>query len=197
MAHEGACLRVVRNGNRRYYNGVGTRRTTRCCSAVALIAIASLTLGAQTTRSGDPASLGLFPVHTVWTLALNNQLTAPPAYSELHAYFAIDGDRIVAYELARGSQEWIASAHPEFEPTVGDGLLFIVESTSVTALRTNDGTVAWQIPSIGKLSVPPVWDNGWLVLVTRAGELLALRATDGHLVWRPLRTANSATPPSP
>ena len=92
----------------------------------------------------------------------------------------------MAYELERGSQEWIVPAHPEFEPAVGDGLLFLVQpkSAGLTALRAKDGTVAWQIPAVGDLSVQPVWDNGWLILATRTGEVLALRAMDGHLVWR-------------
>jgi hypothetical protein len=64
---------------------VGTRRTTRCCSAVALIAVVSLTAAAQPAKPGDELPLKLFPVSEVWTLALNNQLIAPPAYSGSHA----------------------------------------------------------------------------------------------------------------
>ena len=141
-------------------------------------------MAAQSAKSDAQTPLALFPARAVWTLALNNQLIAQPAYSESHAYFAIEGDRLVAYELERGSQEWIVSAHPEFEPAIGDGLLFIVQPTSLTALRTKDGSLAWQLPAIGPLSVPPVWDNGWLILATRMGELLALRAIDGQVVWR-------------
>lgn len=141
-------------------------------------------IGAQTSRPGGEVRISLFPISMVWTLALNNQLIAPPAYSDSHAYFAIEGDRLVAYELERGSQEWIVPAHPEFEPAVGDGLLFLVQPESLTALRTKDGTVAWQLPAVGELSVPPVWDNGWLILATRTKEVLAFRAIDGHLVWR-------------
>src|SRR4029077_16503704 len=55
---------------------------------------------------------------------------------------------------------------------------------SLTALKTSDGSVAWQIPSIGELAAPPVWDNGWLVAAPHDGEVLAFRANDGHLVWR-------------
>ena len=139
---------------------------------------------AQTARQSAQEPVSLFPVSTVWALALNNQLTVPPVYSGSHAYFAIEGDRLVAYELERGSQEWIASAHAELEPAVGDGLIFIAQSASLTALRTKDGSIAWQLPALGGLSVPPVWDNGWLVLATRTGEVLAFRAIDGHLVWR-------------
>jgi len=68
------------------------------------------TTAAQTARPSAPAPVSLFPVRTVWTLALNNQLTAPPVYDGSHAYFAIEGDRLVAYELEHGRQEWIAPA---------------------------------------------------------------------------------------
>jgi outer membrane protein assembly factor BamB len=142
------------------------------------------TIVAQNARPADTTPLTLFPVQTVWTLRLNNRLTVPPAYSGGHAYFAIEGDRLVAYELEHGRQEWMASALPMMEPAAGDGLLFVVESMSLRAIRTKDGSTAWQLPSVGELAVPPVWDNGWLVLATRAGDVLAFRAIDGQLIWR-------------
>jgi len=146
---------------------------------------ASLTIPARIAAQktgGTP--LSLFPVRTVWTLALNNPLTVPPAYFGSHAYFAIGGGRLVAYDLARGSQEWLVPARPEFEPAVGDGLIFLSEPASLAAIRMSDGGTAWRLPAAGPLAVPAVWDNGWLVLATRAGEVQAFRALDGHLVWR-------------
>ncbi len=44
--------------------------------------------------------------------------------------------------------------------------------------------------------MPPVWDNGWLILATRAGELLALRAIDGYPVWRRDLGSPAHAPPS-
>jgi len=137
-------------------------------------------IAAQKTES---APLSLFPVRTVWTLALNNPLTVPPSYFRSHAYFAIAGDRLVAYDLTRGSQEWIAPANPQFEPAAGDGLLFISEPASLRAIRMRDGSTEWQLAT-AELAVAPVWDNGWLVLTARDGEVLAMRATDGRIVWR-------------
>jgi len=90
----------------------------------------------------------------------------------------------VAYELEEGRREWIAPAHVELEPAIGDGLIFLAHSAGITALRTKDGSVAWQLPAPGEFAVPPIWDGGWLILATKAGEVLALRAVDGHLVWR-------------
>jgi len=126
----------------------------------------------------------LFPSANVWTLALNNQFTGPAAYDDTHAYFSIEGDRIVAYEIVPGTQTWIASARPQMEPVAGGGLLFIVEPDALTALNAADGAIAWQLPFAEKLSVRPVWDNGWLILSTEPGEILAFRAADGFLVWR-------------
>src|ERR1019366_8625511 len=45
----------------------------------------------------DNTPLGLFPVHQLWTLALEVQPAAPPAFQGLHAFFPIEGGRIVAY----------------------------------------------------------------------------------------------------
>ena len=141
-------------------------------------------IGKIVAQSTEPAPLSLFPVRTVWTLALNNPLTVSPAYFGSHAYFAIDGNRLVAYDLTRGSQEWMIAADPGFEPAAGDGLLFISEPQSVRAIRMTDGSTAWKFPAPEALAVAPVWDNGWLVLTTRGGEVLALRALDGRVVWR-------------
>ena len=68
----------------RYYSGVATRLTTICCSALALITALTGLSSAQTRRvkqtyaADDRTPLPLFPLQTLWTLALNNSLTATP-----------------------------------------------------------------------------------------------------------------------
>jgi len=126
----------------------------------------------------------LFPATPVWSLPLNNELTAPPAYDETTVFFPIEGDRIAAYEIVSGAQKWLAPLRSQMQPAVGGGLLFLIDAEKLSALKATDGSIAWQLPFTEKLAVRPVWDNGWLVLATEPGEILALRATDGHLVWR-------------
>jgi hypothetical protein len=126
----------------------------------------------------------LFPLSVVWTLPLGNALTAAPAYDATRAYFAIEGDRIVAYSMPEGTRLWIADIATTMDPVAGDDLLFVVTASAVTALRGVDGTVAWSSPLEEKLTQAPVWDNGWLVAATDAGEVLAVRARDGELIWR-------------
>jgi len=170
--------------------------TTRCSSAFALIASCWVVLCAQSTVPApfptpgagptkvDRRPPSLFPVEQLWTLALNNQLIAPTAYDDTRAYFSIEGDRLVAYELKSGAQQWLVTARPQFAPVAGDSLLFIVEPGSLTALNAGDGSIAWQLPFADKVAVGPVWDNGWLIVATDQGEVLAFRGVDGYLLWR-------------
>jgi len=170
--------------------------TTRCSSAFALIASCWVVVCAQSSAprvfpepivrspKADRILWPLFPIQPLWTLALNNLLTAPTAYDDTHAFFSIEGDRLVAYDIATGKQSWLVSARPLVEPTAGNGLVFVVEAGKITALRAADGSVAWTLPVPSTPAVRPVWDNGWLIVGTDAGELLALRATDGEVIWR-------------
>jgi len=170
--------------------------TTRCSSAFALIASCWVVVCAQSTvpapfpkPQSRPAKVdrtppALFPVLPVWTLALNNLLVVATAYDETHAFFSIEGDRLVAYDLTSGEQRWLVSARPLVEPATGDGLVFVIESETLTAFRSDDGSLAWQLPLADKPATRPVWDNGWLIVGTAGGELLAFRAADGQLIWR-------------
>jgi outer membrane protein assembly factor BamB len=135
-------------------------------------------------RALERTPLALFPVRTVWTLALNNRLVAPPAYGGGLAFFPIEGDRLVAYGVETGTQRWLVSSHTELKPAFGDGLVFVVEPGNLTARHAADGTIAWQLPLSEEPAAEPVWDNGWLILATSKGAILAYRSTDGHLVWR-------------
>ena len=170
------------HGRNHYYNGVTATWTTRCCSALALIGCCGIAPSVAQPKS-DRTPLLLFPTRPVWTLALNNQITVAPAYDATRAFFSIDGDQLVCYELLSGTQLWIANLRPTLEPVAGDGFLFIVDAATLTALHAEDGTVAWQLPFTEPLAVRPVWDNGWLVVSNSAGSVLAFRAADGHLIW--------------
>ena len=161
-----------------------TRGTTICCSAIALIALAKA-----------PEPTPLVPIRGVWTLALNNQLTVPPAYSQSHAFFFIEHDRLVAYDIASGRQEWLVEARSLFSPAVADDLIFTVEAETMSALSTRDGSTAWSAPIPESLAVRPTYDNGWLIAVTNSGLVLAFRGVDGHLVWqRDLSSPANASP---
>lgn len=136
------------------------------------------------------------PVRTVWTLALNNQLTFAPAFDAERAYFSIEHDRLVAYELLDGAQCWITDARPVVDPAVGNELVFVAEAESLVALHAADGSVAWRVDLAEPLAMRPVFDNGWLVGATADGVVLAFRAADGHLVWKQALGAPAHAPPA-
>lgn len=131
-----------------------------------------------------------------WTLELNNSLTATPAFSGSRAYFSIEDDRLAAYDMAAGTLLWVVPARPRFQPAVGNGLVFLVEQESLTALREEDGQAAWKVPVAEPPAVPLVWDTGWLIAATSAGTILALRAADGTLVWQRSLGSAAHAPPS-
>ncbi len=154
-----------------------------------------MSVAAESPRPAESIPVSLFPVRSVWTLALNNQLTIPPAYDSKRAYFAIDGDRLVCYTLIDGTQQWLVSARTLMQPAAGDDLIFSIEPDLLVARQATDGSVAWQLPLTDTLAVRPVWDNGWLVAATTSGSILAFRGSDGQLIWqRDIGSAAQAPP---
>ena len=115
-----------------------------------------------------PEPVALVPVRSVWTLALNNQLTLPPAYDATRAYFSIEHDRLVAYDIASGAQMWLVDMQAVFQPAAGDDLVFLAAADALVALRVADGSEAWRTPLAEPLAVRPVWDRGRLVVATKS-----------------------------
>jgi outer membrane protein assembly factor BamB len=131
-----------------------------------------------------PSELRLFPVSLVWNEPLDTVVTAPPAFAGRQAFFAVEGGQISAYDVLRGVKSWSAPGAPLSAPATGDGLLFLAEADRLTALRQEDGGVAWRRPFDAPLAVPLVWDNGWLIGADVTGTVFAFRAADGELIWR-------------
>jgi outer membrane protein assembly factor BamB len=111
-------------------------------------------------------------------------VTAPPAFAGHLAFFPVDNHQVAAFDIQSGTPAWTAAGTPTSTPATGDGLLFLAEPDSITALRQDTGEQVWRLPFSEELAVPLVWDNGWLVASDVSGNVLALRATDGTLIWR-------------
>jgi outer membrane protein assembly factor BamB len=174
---------------------VAVRRTTICCSAVALVAAWCIHIDAQTaapasrqvkqTRSADDKTpLQLFPVAPLWTLALNNGLTAAPAFDDTRGFFPLEGGQLAAYDLVGRRLLWIAPVQTAVEPIAGDGLVFVVAPEFLVAFHVEDGTVAWKTPFAETLAVPPAFTGEWLVTATTTGDIVARRARDGAVAWQ-------------
>jgi outer membrane protein assembly factor BamB len=187
---------------------VASRQTTICCSAVALIALLARAACAQTpvpaaravkqTRSADDKTpLALFPVAPIWTLALNSALSAPPAFRGSLAVFALEGEQIVAYDLAKGSRLWLTTIATDVEPAIGANEVFIADDGGIAALSISSGEVLWHQPFRAELATAPVADRDRLILSTSEGDIIALRASDGGEIWRRHLPRAASSRPAP
>lgn len=165
-------------------------------SALALIAASAVTVTAQSPpKKHKNGPLALTPARAVWTLALNSHLTQPPAYDETNGYFALEGNRLVAYELRNGEQRWLVEAKPTSAVVAGGGFVFFLQGDEITALHATDGSVAWTTAFGDRVAVAPVWVSGWLIVAASDGRLSAFRATDGSRIWQhDLGSAAHASP---
>ncbi len=138
----------------------------------------------QTHAADDKRPLSFFPVKSIWTLALNNALTAPPGFREAYAVFALEGEQLAAYSLATGARLWLVNVATTVEPTIGPELVFIATGDALSALSLRTGAPAWSHPFDDELAAPPVVAGDRLILSTSSGDVVALRAADGVELWR-------------
>jgi outer membrane protein assembly factor BamB len=62
--------------------------------------------------------------------------------------------------------------------------VFTVSDQLIEARDAQTGAARWSTPLPGGAAVPIFYDTGWLLASTTSGELAALRASDGTVVWR-------------
>jgi outer membrane protein assembly factor BamB len=152
---------------------VAVARTTTCCSAVAL----TIALFAQ----APVPPLSLFPIRPLWTLSLNNQITAPPGFHRARGYFPIEAGRVAAYDLHAGTLAWIADLEAAAAPAAGNSLVVVPTGDEIVALDEATGRVRWRRAMVA--SAPLHWADGQLIAVDESGTVFVLRAEDGEVVW--------------
>jgi outer membrane protein assembly factor BamB len=101
-------------------------------------------------------------------------------------------DGTLLSQVERGSVNY---GYPP-QPTLDNGVLYASDDAGLYALRLSDGDLIWQVPippgqvSLGALSsaYPPVSRaivaNGTVYVGTLNGPVVALRASDGTLLWQ-------------
>jgi outer membrane protein assembly factor BamB len=152
--------------------------TTICCSALALAA------ESLQPRATGSSAIPIFPARQQWTLALNNALSAQPGFSGSRGYFPIEGERLVAYDLAAGHQLWLVPTPTLWPPVAGDRLIFVVQADAIVARHADDGSEAWRRAIEDRLAASPVADGRRLIATTVTGTVLALSAENGQVEWR-------------
>jgi outer membrane protein assembly factor BamB len=119
-----------------------------------------------------------------WVVTFESAPAATPGYDANTAYIPLKDGPLVAVTLDRGSIRWRLDVATPFTPATGEGLVFIVNGHAIEARDAQTGAVRWRTPLPGGAAVAPHYDTGWLLASTPAGDLLAMRALDGQVVWQ-------------
>jgi len=132
-----------------------------------------------------------------WAVTFGSVPAATPGYDATSAYIPLKEGQLVAVSLDRGTIRWTLDVATTYTPATGEGLVFTVSDQVIEARDAQTGVVRWSTPLPGGAAVPLFYDTGWLLASTTAGDLAALRASDGAVVWRRQLGAPLSGPPGP
>ncbi len=109
-------------------------------------------------------------------------------------YFATSQGNIYALHTDTGSVAWHAIQSPLLgmppnapTPVLANGLLYVASTMGLFAYNAGNGSLAWQYkePSPGgPVLVAPVVVSGVIYFGGQRGTILALRASDGRVLWQ-------------
>ncbi|MHA2621337.1 MAG: outer membrane protein assembly factor BamB family protein [bacterium JZ-2024 1] len=139
-----------------------------------------------------------------WTATVTGEIAASPIVGGGKVFFVTTAGEIAAFDAARGQALWgFSTGSPIFAtPTYLDGLLFVGTQDGVLyALRTQKTIVNrsdriwWTRTFQGEHIVAPIAQsqpnvliedarNSTVYVATREGNLYAVRAADGTILWR-------------
>jgi outer membrane protein assembly factor BamB len=132
-----------------------------------------------------------------WSVTFASVPVARPGYDATSAYIPLKDGQLVAVNLDRGTTRWTLDQSTAFTPATGEGLVFTVGEQQIEALDARTGATRWRTPLPGGAARPLYYDTGWLLASTTAGDLIALRASDGNVVWRRQLGSPLSGPPGP
>ena len=124
------------------------------------------------------------PLDARWSVTFASVPAATPGYDATSAYIPLKGGQLVAVDLDSGAIRWTLDQSTAFTPATGENLVFTVSDQIIEARDAATGASKWKTPLPGGAAMPLYYDTGWLLASTTAGDLLALRASDGTIVWR-------------
>jgi outer membrane protein assembly factor BamB len=137
------------------------------------------------------------PLDARWSVTFTSVPVATPGYDATSAYIPLKDGQLVAVSLDRGTIRWTLERATAFTPATGGGLVFIVNDQTIEALDAQTGAGRWSTPIPGGAAMPVYYDTGWLLASTTTGDLIALRAADGTVLWRRQLGAPLSGPPGP
>ena len=138
----------------------------------------------------------LLPVDPVWTTALNSSPRHRPVFDRERAFVALRNDNLVALDLVTGEQIWSVEQRADHPPAAGNGVVVTANGNLLGGRRASDGIPLWSAEIDSTIVAAPLWDTGWLVVGTAAGNIVVLRGFDGRELWRRTLNATLAARPA-
>lgn len=152
---------------------------------------------ARMWRDARSAPVPLLPGEVAWTLTLPNVPSAPGAMDDERVYVPLRQDLLVALGRETGAVEWFRAIDITTPIVIAEQKIFGVSRERIHALDAVTGEDVWSVAIGETIRAPLVWDSGWLIAMTEGGDVLALRAVDGALIWRRALGAPSVHPVVP
>jgi outer membrane protein assembly factor BamB len=121
------------------------------------------------------------PLAAFWSVDIGSAVSDGPVSDGERVYLALKSAHLTARDAADGRELWKKEKNASALASAG-GLVFVSAGDAIEALRGSDGASVWIVPGV-KIVAPLLVRDGWLIAVT-AAEVLAIRSTDGHVVWR-------------
>jgi outer membrane protein assembly factor BamB len=175
------------------------RLVNRPIAPLVLASLATFTAApdAQQPRAGgDDTPARILALDPRWAISFDTPPAAASGYDQEFAYVPLKQGGLLAVGLDDGVVKWRAALTTAATPATGDGLVFAATERSITALEQRTGTAVWEAALDSALSGPLYWDSGWVMASTISGELVAIRAADGHVLWRNALGASLAVAPA-
>jgi glucose dehydrogenase len=123
-------------------------------------------------------------VRAAWAAPLKDAVAALPGFDTASAYVPLQSGDLAAVNLKDGRVSWRVKANATGQVAAGDSLVFYPTSQAVEARDAATGRRRWRVPLEGDVSAPLVWQNGWLLVGTRPGTVVMLRAATGERLWQ-------------
>ncbi len=124
-----------------------------------------------------------FPLEVKWSAALTAAPAYAPAFDDDRVYVSLRTNQLVALLLKDGTPAWSVECPMTAAPAAGDGLVFVGSDKAIEGRSATNGQPRWHRHIDGRV-VSLNFDTGWLIASTDAGPLLAIRASDGEVLWQ-------------
>jgi outer membrane protein assembly factor BamB len=145
-------------------------------------------------RDKTPEAAPLLPADAAWTRALPAAAAAAGAMDDQRVFVPLRDTTFVALNRETGATVWTRAIQAVTGPTVGDGQVYVATAEAVHSLDSGSGQDRWSTALASVVTAPLVLDTGWLIAMTRSGDVVAFRAADGAIMWRRSVGAGSAHP---